>query len=147
MVVAAPSMDYRTMTAVGEAATGVTLATFWNTDFDNPQSKRFVADFEAKYHRLPTFYAAQGYDAARLTASALKAVDGDMGKPDAFRAAMRKANFDSVRGTFHFGPNQHPVQDWYAARVETGSDGKLAIRTQKKILEDYGDSYAAACKM
>ena len=147
MVVAAPSMDNRIMTAVGDAAIGVTLATFWNTDFDNPQSKRFVADFEAKYHRLPTFYAAQGYDAAQLVASALKAVDGDAGKVDAFRMALRKADFMSVRGPFRFGPNQHPIQDWYAARVETGVDGKPAIRTKKKILENFGDSYSAACKM
>jgi branched-chain amino acid transport system substrate-binding protein len=31
---------------------------------------------------------------------------------------MVKANFESVRGPFKFGPNQHPIQDWWAAKVE-----------------------------
>jgi hypothetical protein len=37
--------------------------------------------------------------------------------PDAFREALRAADFDSTRGDFAFGPNHHPIQDIYAREV------------------------------
>ena len=63
----------------------------------------------------------------------------------AFRKAMLPANFKSVRGAFAFGPNQHPIHDWYALVVERGADGKPLLRTKAKILEHYGDVYSAQC--
>jgi len=147
MVLASPSMDARTLDAVGDAALGVQVSSFWNSDFDNPASKAFVAAYEARFHRTPTYYAAQGYDTARLIGSALKSVDGDVGKADAFRAALRKADFPSVRGAFKFGANQHPIEDWYALKVEKGADGKPALKTVGKIFEAHTDAYGGECKM
>ena len=60
---------------------------------------------------------------------------------------MLPANFASVRGKFRFGPNQHPIQDWYALRVEHDADGKLVIRTKERVLTDRGDAYSAQCKL
>ena len=45
-------------------------------DIDNAANKAFVADFQKAYGRLPSLYASQGYDAARLIGSALKATGG-----------------------------------------------------------------------
>ena len=77
LVTSVTSLDSRIIAAVGDAALGVHLSTFWNTDFDNAANKHFVADFEKTY-QPPTPYAAQGYDTARLIGSALKAVGGDI---------------------------------------------------------------------
>jgi branched-chain amino acid transport system substrate-binding protein len=60
---------------------------------------------------------------------------------------MLKADFHSVRGNFKFGPNQHPIEDWYALKVEKGSDGALHLNTKRKIMSAYGDSYAKDCKL
>ena len=60
---------------------------------------------------------------------------------------MLAAKFQSVRGKFRFGQNQHPVQDWYAVRSEKTADGKLALVTKGRVLSDYGDFYAAQCKI
>jgi len=147
MVVAAPSMESRTLAAVGDAGLGVHVSAHWNADFDNPANRRFVADFAARYHRTPTLYAAQGYDTARLIASALRAVGGDLSRTDDFRAALRKADFQSVRGAFRFGPNQHPIQDWYGMIVERDASGSPVIRTLGKVLADHGDVYAKDCRM
>lgn len=147
MVVAAPSIEQRILGAVGESALGMNGSGHWNVDFDNPANKKFVETFRAKYNRVPTFYASQGYDTAKLFASALKATNGDVSKSDAFRQALRKADFVSVRGAFKFGPNQHPVQDWYATRVEKDASGALAIKTVGKILTGRGDAYAQDCKL
>ncbi len=149
MVVASPSIDVVILKAVGEAALGIDGTSQWNTDFDNPANKKFMAEWQKKFgaERLPTYYASQGYDTALAIAAALKATNGDVTNTDAFRTAMLKADFQAVRGAFKFGPNQHPIQDWYATRVEKDAGGKPVIKTLGKILSDHGDAYSKDCKL
>ena len=147
MVVASPSLDATTLAAVGEAAAKVHVSSQWNSDFDNPASRAFVAAFIKKYNRLPTYYASQGYDTALAIGAALKGCGGDVADTAKFRAAMKPANFASVRGKFRFGNNQHPVQDWWSLSVVPGADGKLMLKTGERILTDYTDAYAGLCKL
>lgn len=147
MVVAEPSMDGVTLAAVGDAAIGINVSAHWNSDFDNPANKAFMDAWNKTYNRPVTYYASQGYDTALAYASALKATGGKIDDADAFRAALRKADFQSVRGKFAFGPNQHPIQDWYALKVEKGADGKPVIKTVGEVFKDHGDAYSAECKM
>ncbi|MCU4178156.1 ABC transporter substrate-binding protein [Bosea sp. BH3] len=146
MVLAAPSADATTLKAVGDAALGVDVTSHWNTDFDNPANKKFVEAWTKAYNRTPTYYASQGYDTALAIASALKATGG---KTDvaALRTALAKADFQSVRGAFKFGKNQHPVQDWYALKTEKGPDGAPILKTVGKVLSNHGDVYAKDCKL
>ena len=53
------SADEDTIKAVGESLLGTVNTSFWAHDMDNAANKRFVADFEKTYGRLPTMYAAQ----------------------------------------------------------------------------------------
>ncbi len=147
MVLAEPSMDHTLLKTVGDAAIGTDVSGAWNADFDNPVNKAFVEAFTKKYGRTPTMYAAQGYDTAIAIGAALKAVDGKVENADGFRAAMLKADYKLTRGAFKFGKNQHPVQDWYAMKVEKDPAGTIVLKTREKILTDYGDPYAAACKL
>ena len=147
MVVAEPSMDAVILNAVGDAARGVNVSSHWNTDFENSANEAFVEAWKEAYDRPITYYASQGYDAARAIASALKATDGTLADADAFRDAMRQAAFESVRGEFSFGPNQHPVQNWFALKVVDGEDGKPTLETVGTVLENHGDAYAAECQL
>lgn len=148
MVTPLYSMDDRMLAASGDAGEGYYLSTQWTAAQDNAANKQFVAAFEKEYKRRPTVYAATSYDTARLIGSALKAVNGDVkGKPDAFRAALRKANFESVRGNFKFGPNQYPIQDWYLVQVARNAEGKLDYKPMSVIAKDHTDPYAQLCKM
>ena len=134
MVVAAPSLDAVTLAAVGDAALGVNVTSHWNSDFDNPANKAFMAAWDKAYHRPATYYSSQGYDTALAIGAALKGVAGKLDDIGAFRTAMLKADFQSTRGAFSFGPNQHPVQDWWALKVEKDSDGKLVLQYQGQDL-------------
>lgn len=147
MVIAEPSMDHAILKAVGDAAEGLNVSGSWNTDLDNDANREFVAAFEKAYKRTPTMYAAQGYDTARAIAAALKQTGGDVEDTEAFRTAMLKADFQSVRGSFSFGKNQHPVQDWYAMQVVRGDDGQLVLKTRQKLLTNHGDPFAADCDL
>ncbi|MGX1743500.1 ABC transporter substrate-binding protein [Bosea sp. NPDC055353] len=147
MVLAEPSLDATTLKAVGESALGLSVTAHWNSDFDNASNKKFMEAWTKAYNRAPTYYASQGYDAALAIASALKATGGKTDVP-ALRTALAKADFQSVRGAFKFGPNQHPVQDWYALKVEKGADGTPVLKTTgTKVLTNHGDVYAKDCKL
>ena len=138
------SFDQDILQAVGDAALGVHNTSQWNKDVENPTNAAFVAAFEAEYGRLPSLYASQGYDTAKLL---LSAVDkADFSDREAFLNALRAADFDSVRCDFAFGPNQHPVQDIYVRQVVKEGD----VYTNKMVgvaLENHADAYAADCKM
>lgn len=140
------SFDERILKAVGPAALGVKNGSQWTHDLDNPANKQFVEAYQKAYGRMPTLYAAQGYDTARLIGSALKNVGGDLTNLDAFKAAIKSADFDSVRGNFSFGTNQHPVQDLYIREVILG-DGGYTNKTVQKVFSNHIDAYASECKM
>ena len=80
------------LAAVGDAALGVKNTSQWSKDLDNPANAQFVAAFQDAYGRLPSLYASQGYDAARLIGSALAKASID--DADAFRAALEAAEFE-----------------------------------------------------
>ena len=96
---------------------------------------------------MPGSYAMQAYDAALLIDSAVKAVGGKLDNKDALRAAIKKADFKSVRGTFKFNTNGFPVQDFYLVKVAKRADGKFQTEIVQKIFEGYGDAYAKDCEL
>jgi len=93
---------------------------------------------------LPSLYASQGYDTANLMLSAMAVAD--VSDRDAFREALRAADFASVRGEFRFGPNHHPIQNIYVREVIQEGD-VFTNRVVGVALEDHGDAYAEACQM
>lgn len=141
------SFDERLLQAVKDAALGVKNGSQWTHDLDNPANRQFVDAFKKAHGRTPTLYASQGYDAARLLGSALKAVDGDVDRLDDLRAAIRKADFDTVRGKFSFAANQHPIQDLYIREVVKDADGTYTNRTLKAVFKDHSNVYVDQCKM
>ncbi len=146
MILSEPSTDLVVLNAVGDVAEGIVATAHWNVDFDNEASKEFVKAWYEKYDRPVTYYASQGYDTGRLIASAL-AKTGGVDDIDALREAIRAADFESVRGDFEFGANQHPVHNWYMLDIVKMEDGTMGAKTREVLLEKYGDSYAADCKM
>jgi len=139
--------DERILHGVDPAALGVINSSQWCVDFHTPANEKFVAAFTKKYGRTPTLFASQGYDTARLIGSALAAVKGDMSRTDDFRRALEKADFTSVRGSFRFGPNHFPIQDFYVRRVMAAEDGGYTNRMLKKVFNDHIDAYVGQCKM
>ena len=141
------SFDDRLLKALGDVAVGSYNTTHWNHDFDNPINRQFVEDYRKKYGKYPTVYASQGYDAAQLIASALEALNGDVSDIDRLREALRNAEFESVRGNFRFGKNQHPVQDFYLRQVFKEEDGRVTNKTVEKVFTNHVDAYAGKCEL
>ncbi|MGV3651639.1 MAG: ABC transporter substrate-binding protein [Devosia sp.] len=130
--------------AIGDAAVGVKNSASWSPDLDNPANAAFVEAFQAEYGRLPSVYAAQAWDTANLILSA--AGKASITDKDAFRAALKEADFASVRGKFSFNTNQHPIQDLYMREVVKEGD-VITNKIIATVFTDHGDAYAKDCSL
>jgi branched-chain amino acid transport system substrate-binding protein len=141
------TVDESTLPAQQDAALGMLAGSNWAPNLDNPQNKAFVDAYLKEYNAVPATYAFQAYDAAMLIDSAVRAVKGDLTNKDAVRAALKKADFKSLRGSFKFNTNQYPIQDFYLVKVAKRPDGKYETEIEKKVFSNYGDSFAKDCAM
>ena len=141
------TVDESTLPAQKEAALGMYGGANWAPNLDNPQNKAFVEAYLKEYNAVPATYAFQAYDAAMLIDSAVSAVKGDLSNKDALRAALKKADFTSLRGGFKFNTNHYPIQDFYLVKVEKRPDGKFETEIVKKVFANYGDAFAKDCPM
>jgi branched-chain amino acid transport system substrate-binding protein len=138
------SFDQGILGAIGEAALGVKNTAHWSKDLDVPGNADFVASFTEKFGRLPSIYAAQGFDTGLLLVSA--AGKADVADADAFRAALKEADIQSVRGAFRFADNHHPIQTIYMREVVKEGD-VVTNRLVGPASIDYVDPYGVDCKM
>ena len=139
--------DGSTLPAQKDDALGVISGTFWGPDFNNPASKKFVDDYEKKYNRIPSQYAAQAYDSALLLDSAIGKVKGNVADKKAFMAALRAADFVSVRGNFKFNNNGFPIQDQHIFEVAKDAKGRVSLKTIATPLKDHEDAYHTQCPL
>ncbi|MFZ9509127.1 MAG: ABC transporter substrate-binding protein [Burkholderiaceae bacterium] len=141
--------DQDIIRGVGDAMLGLQDTAHWAMNLDNAANKRFVAEFEKEYKRLPTGYAAQAYDTALLIDAAIKTVSGKIEDKDAVLKAVKAAKFESVRGEFKFNTNQYPIQNYYLREVQKDSQGRLVnnVVSNTPVMVNRGDAYVQDCPM
>ena len=126
---------------------GSLMTQFWVPDLDVPQNHAFVSAFREKHGRYPSFYAAQSYDTIFFIKSAVEAVNGDLADMDGLRAAMASGDYPSVRGSYAYGNNHFPIQNFYLREVFEDKDGNWTTRTVETVYTAHQDSYASECSM
>ncbi len=119
----------------------------WSPDILNAANQRFVSDYLARHGRYPSFYGAQSYDAIMLINSAVEKVNGNLKDKDALRAALKAADFESVRGRYSYGNNHMPIQNFYLREVVTDSEGRWTTKIVAKVFDNHQDPHAKKCKM
>jgi branched-chain amino acid transport system substrate-binding protein len=128
-------IDSLTISALGKSALGVISATTYTDTVDNPESRKFVADYQGKYKALPDIFSDYGYVAARAVDEALKQTDGDTSNKDKLTEAMAKVKFNAPRGPWRMDPVVHnSVQDIHICQV-VEKDGKVT----SKVLHTFKD--------
>ena len=141
------TVDETTLPALKDDAIGQWEARFWSPDLKVPASQKYVADFRKKFGYTPSYYGAQSYDGIMLIDSAVRAVKGNVKDTKGMIAAMRKANFNSIRGKYTYNVNHHPIQNFYLLKAVKGASGEVEMQIQKTIFENHKDSYFQDCKM
>jgi branched-chain amino acid transport system substrate-binding protein len=140
-------LDATTLPALKDSALGLFSTHWWAPDLDTPTNKAFVDAFEKKYSRLPSLFAAQGFEAALLIDSALARTKGDVTDKAAFMAALKAGNPKSVRGALKFGNNNFPINDYLAFVVVKDAKGRHTLKTVATPLKDHQDAYHAQCAL
>ncbi len=142
------SADQDVIAAVGEPTLGIYNTAHWAHDLEVPANAEFVAAFRKKYNgRYPTVYAAQAYDVIMAMDAAVREVGGKVSDRAAVLAALKKADFKSVRGDFSYGPNNFPVQNYYLRVVGKDANGQLTNKLVSTVMEKHQDAYVSECKM
>lgn len=140
-------LDATTLPALKESALGLFSAHWWSPDLDTAANKSFVEAFEKKYNRIPSLFAAQGYESALLLDLAIGRVKGNVADKPAFMAALKAGNPKSVRGVLKFGNNNFPIHDYYAFTVVKDAKERYTLKTVATPLKAHQDSYHTQCPL
>ncbi|MBV9120956.1 MAG: ABC transporter substrate-binding protein, partial [Chloroflexi bacterium] len=121
---AGDNVDDTLLGAEGNSAAGWITSGHYYSTLDNPENKKFAADYQAKNNAGPNAYAVQAYDGARLLVDALNKTNGNP-DPAALMGAMLGAKWNSPRGPVTISPDYHDiVQNIYVAEAKM-VDGKV----------------------
>ncbi len=138
--------DYN-LKVVGPLAIGSYGTSYWVKDIDAAANKEFVAAYQKAHGTAPAGNAVAGYDSVNLIDSAVRAVKGDLSDKAAVHAALKKADFQSVRGRFSFSDNQFPIEDIYLQQVARDEHGNIVLKTVGKAVEQMHSDAPTVCKM
>jgi branched-chain amino acid transport system substrate-binding protein len=141
------TVDDITIPAIRDAAVDSMVSTHWVSGATNPDSRKFIKEFEAKYKRTPSSYALQGYDAAALIDQALKSSPAAAKDKKELMKAMRTAKLASPRGELTFERNGFPVQDYNIWKVMGKGAGNVGFEMQSVALKSHHDAYVAKCPL
>jgi len=141
--------DQDIVRAVGEPMLGMFDTSHWAYDLDNDANRKFVAEFEKEYKRLPSLFAEQGYTAALIIDQAVRDAKGKVEDEKAFHAALMKApeRANSPRGHFKEAANGTPIQDYYVRELVKDKDGRIVNRKVSTILKQHQDFWLKDCSM
>lgn len=140
------TVDGTTLPLLKDDALHVLTGAVWGPDLPSPTSQAFVVAFEKRYGRIPSQYAAQGFDAALLIDSALTQTNGSATDRAGLRNALNAARFQSVRSGFKFLRNGFPVQDGHIFTVAKDAQGRVSLKRTAMPLEASPDGYWNDCR-
>lgn len=119
------TLDDAFLPSMKGAALGIKNYLHYADTLKNPENEKFVKAYTAKYKESPSMFAEQGYVGAKVIATALDAVKGNLENREAFLAALKKVKFNAPRGPFSFDADQNVVENVYIRRVDKVGDKVL----------------------
>ncbi|MEW6450320.1 MAG: ABC transporter substrate-binding protein [Pseudomonadota bacterium] len=121
--------------AMGDNAIGLITMHHYNADLDNPENKKFVAEWKKAYgaNSTPDFMGVAGYDGMALIADIVQKLKGKIDTDQAL-AIAKGWKFNSPRGPIMVDPNTRDiVMNEYLSEVVKGPDGSLKQKNIGKI--------------
>ena len=115
----------------GDEAIGLVTATPYTAELKNDANARFKRLMKAEYGAIPGYPAAGLYISGMVIEAGMKALDGDVSKPESTVKALRAVKLtDTPRGPIHFDAFGNVVGNVYLRKVEKVG-GTLTNVTQK----------------
>ena len=105
--------------AIGKSANGFVTGVGYSPKLDIPANKKFVADFQKAYNKLPDLYGADSYGLLYFYKAAVEKAKST--ETDKVRTAMDDLSWQTPQGTKKMRAGDHQaMQDMFAVRVENG---------------------------
>ena len=119
IVGASGTVTSQNMGAIGKSANGFVTGVGYSPKLDNPANKKFVADFQKAYNKLPDLYGADSYGLLYFYKAAVEKAKST--ETDKVRNAMNDLSWQTPQGTKKMRAGDHQaMQDMFAVRVENG---------------------------
>lgn len=109
----------------GKSADGAVVASPWYPGKENEKIKKFVADYKAKYNKVPDQFAAQSYDALYIYASALEKAGSSTDRQKLRDSLATIKDFQGVTGKFAFDDKRNPLMDATVLIIKDGQFTEL----------------------
>jgi branched-chain amino acid transport system substrate-binding protein len=120
----------------GAAADGIIVSLHYVPALDTEENRRFQTAYQAKYGKVGSEFAVQGYDAAHLIAEAIKTAGSDK---EAFKKGLSRVSFRGPRGPLQIdSATNNVVQNIYVFK-NTFKDGKV-VQTVISTAENVKDA-------
>jgi branched-chain amino acid transport system substrate-binding protein len=104
----------------GKAAAGHYVSNHFVADDKDPKVQAFVAEYKAKYGKVPSDMAALGYDAANFVKNAIR-VAGSVDSSKIRDAINATKNFEGITGNISLDANRNAIKSAVITRTtETG---------------------------
>ena len=118
--------DQSVIRTLGAEAEGIITSAHFAEGNDAPATKKFVAEYQVAYGKLPSIYGFSHYSAAMWLADAIKSIGGNIEDRPKFLAAVRKTVLtDSPLGRpVRLDDYGNPVYDVFIRNVVKRPDGK-----------------------
>jgi branched-chain amino acid transport system substrate-binding protein len=122
-----PNMGSERFLAVGgKAVEGSVFVADYFPGMKSAENDRFVSTFQARYKRPPDNWAALGYTAIKVAATAIKAAGANPTRDSVRQALTRIKDLPVVLGNGRFGFNEQR-NPYYGAIVCTVKEGKFVV--------------------
>lgn len=118
--------DQSVIRTMGPECEGIISSAHFAEGANNPATQKFVADYAAKYGKMPSLYGFSHFSGAMWVHRAIETVKGNVENRDAFLDAVLKTELtDSPLGRpVRLDEYGNPVYDVYIRKVEKNKDGK-----------------------
>lgn len=127
MLGAQNTTDQATIRTMGAECEGIVSAAQFAEGADIPATRKFVADYGAKYGRIPSLYGFSHYCGAMWVATAMETMGGKVEDRDAFlKTVLETTLTGSPFGKdVRFDAYGNPVYDVFIRKVVKNKDGKF----------------------
>ena len=130
--------DQSVIRTAGPECEGIVSSAHFAEGSNNPDTQKFVADYQKKYGILPSLYGFSMYSGAMWVGRSIEKVKGNVEKRPEFLEAVRQTEItDSPLGRpVRLDDYGNPIYDVYIRKVVKNKDGKYwnePIETYKSV--------------
>jgi branched-chain amino acid transport system substrate-binding protein len=119
--------DQSVIRTMGAECEGIVTASHFAEGSDAPVTKKFTAEYEAKYNKIPSLYGFSMYSGIMWVAAAIEKLGGKIEDRNAFIDTILKTELENspLGKTVKLDPYGNPVYDIYIRKVVKRPDGKF----------------------